>query len=247
MGFFGEAPEGCASLREPSLRGFRGKRASGGGQKNEIPKAQRGPRYRGAAGGGGSAQSRSGPAKPRRIWGGESRGGRPPPQAGGAETRSLPLAPEGSRGRARLSPFPSPGGSLFFGESRPPRDTLGTEWGRVPPLLGTRYGFVKDWGGGCFWGPPLPVPSGDLGSPPAGCPCHQEVPRPAWSGRRRGQGRVLGELVGRRRAPGGRRGTATLPASRGRVGTGSWDRPSMAQYTRTGRHGSTGPSTHRSV
>lgn len=221
-------------------------------ERREGDKKMKSRRRRGAPGTGElqgeAAPRKAAPAPPNRGGFGEGRaaGGDPPP-AGGAETRSLPPVPEGSRGRARLSPFPSPGGSLFFGESRPPRDTLGTERGRVPPLLGTRYGFVKDWGGGCFWGSPLPVPSGDLGSPPAGCPCHQEVPRPAWRGRRRGQGRVLGELVGRRRAPGGRGGTATLPASRGRGGTGSQGRPSMAQYTRTGRHGSTGPSTHRSV
>lgn len=124
VGFFGEAPEGCASLREPSLRGFRGKRASGGGQKNEIPKAQRGPRYRGAAGGGGSAQSRSGPAKPRRIWGGESRGGRPPLRLGEPKLGAFPRprrVPVAGPGCPRS---PARGGRCFSGSPDPP----GTPW-----------------------------------------------------------------------------------------------------------------------
>lgn len=220
------SPGGMRVAPGASLRGFRGKRASGGGQKKINPEGAEGAPGPGSCRG---RRPRAAPLRPRQTAADSGRGEpRGDPPAGGAETQSLPPAPEGSRRRARLSPFPRPGGPLFPGESRPPPGHLGHGAGPGPPLLPAAAReplWVCEGLGGCFWGPPLPVPSGDLGSgdrsapsPPAGCPYHREVPRPAWRGRCRGQGRVLGELVGRRRAPGERGGTATLPASLGRGG-----------------------------
>lgn len=239
-GFFWGSPGGMRIAPGALAAGFSRQTSIGRGPKKLNPEGAEGPRYRGAAGGGGSGQSRSGPAKPRRIWGGESRGRRPPPGWGSRNSEPSP-GPGGFPWPSPAVPVPQPGGAAVSRGVPAPPGHPGHGVGPNPSSLpGTRYGFVKDWGG-WFWGPSLPVPCGDLGSPLAGCPCHQEVPRPAWRGRRRGQGRVLGELTGRRRAPGGRGGTATLPASRGRGGTGSRDRPSMAQYTCTGRLGTGAP------